>query len=118
MHVCVFKVAHKIYGVPQTINCANYVYFLAYKELSNLRDAWTLDVDHIVTGISFFCYNEGLLLTKLLLETEELLNLHRGQGLELLWRDSLQCPTEEEYIDVVDNSELSGFYLLPGRTHV
>lgn len=37
---------------------------------------------------------------------EELLNLHRGQGLELIWRDSLQCPTEEEYIDVVDNSKL------------
>lgn len=36
---------------------------------------------------------------------EELLNLHRGQGLELIWRDSLQCPTEEEYIDVVDNSK-------------
>ena len=83
-----------------------------------MRDAWTLDVDHIVTGSSFFCHNEGLLLTKLLLATEELLNLHRGQGLELLWRDSLQCPTEEEYIDVVDNSELPGFYLLPGRTHV
>jgi len=26
-------VAHKIYGVPQTINSANYVYFLAYQEL-------------------------------------------------------------------------------------
>jgi len=76
-------VAHKIFGIPQTINCANYVYFLAYKELFNLRDAWTPDADHVVT--------------------EELLNLHRGQGLELLWRDSLRCPTEEEYIDVVDN---------------
>ena len=36
---------------------------------------------------------------------EELMNLHRGQGLELLWRDSLQCPTEEEYIEMVNNSE-------------
>ena len=36
--------------------------------------------------------------------TEELLSLHRGQGLELLWRDSLQCPTEEEYIAMVNNS--------------
>lgn len=44
------KVAHKIFGVPQTINCANYVYFLAYKELVNLRDAWTSNADHIVTG--------------------------------------------------------------------
>ncbi|OJA20136.1 hypothetical protein AZE42_09305 [Rhizopogon vesiculosus] len=30
-------VAHKIYGVPQTLNTANYVYFLAYQELSTLR---------------------------------------------------------------------------------
>ncbi|KAF7303043.1 hypothetical protein MKEN_01267600 [Mycena kentingensis (nom. inval.)] len=35
--------------------------------------------------------------------TSELVHLHRGQGLEILWRDSLQCPTEEEYIDMVNN---------------
>jgi len=35
---------------------------------------------------------------------EEFLNLHRGQGLEMYWRDSLQCPTEEEYISMVNNS--------------
>lgn len=34
----------------------------------------------------------------------ELLSLHRGQGLEILWRDSLTCPSEEEYIDMVNNS--------------
>jgi geranylgeranyl diphosphate synthase type 3 len=26
----------------------------------------------------------------------ELLNLHRGQGQDILWRDTLQCPTEEQ----------------------
>jgi geranylgeranyl diphosphate synthase type 3 len=31
------KVAHSIYGIPQAINSANYVYFLAYHELSKLR---------------------------------------------------------------------------------
>ena len=41
--------------------------------------------------------------------TEELLNLHRGQGTELFWRDSLTCPTEEEYVDMVNNSKLSYF---------
>lgn len=30
-------VAHKIYGVPQTINSANYVYFLAYQELQRIH---------------------------------------------------------------------------------
>ncbi|KAH7929566.1 terpenoid synthase [Leucogyrophana mollusca] len=87
-------VTHKIYGIPQTINTANYVYFLAYKELFSLRDSdRTSDpaarlipdtqLDRIVT--------------------DELLSLHRGQGLELLWRDSLRCPTEEEYIAMVNN---------------
>ena len=30
-------VAHKIYGAPQTINSANYVYFLAMNELFQLE---------------------------------------------------------------------------------
>ena len=30
-------VAHKIYGIPQTINSANYVYFLAMNELYQLE---------------------------------------------------------------------------------
>lgn len=34
--------------------------------------------------------------------TEELLNLHRGQGLELHWRDSLTCPSEADYLEMVD----------------
>ncbi|EAU91842.1 farnesyltranstransferase [Coprinopsis cinerea okayama7 len=79
-------VAHKIYGIPQTINSANYVYFLAFQELFALRNGPTpprQDIDQMVT--------------------QELLSLHRGQGLEILWRDSLQCPTEEQYIDMVSN---------------
>ncbi|KAG8971299.1 geranylgeranyl pyrophosphate synthetase, partial [Tulasnella sp. 427] len=35
--------------------------------------------------------------------TEELMNLHRGQGLDLFWRDTLTCPTEEQYIAMVSN---------------
>jgi geranylgeranyl diphosphate synthase type 3 len=35
--------------------------------------------------------------------TTELLNLHRGQGMELYYRDLLVCPTEEEYIKIVLN---------------
>lgn len=31
-------VAHKIFGIPQTINSANYVYFLALQELSKLNN--------------------------------------------------------------------------------
>ena len=86
-------VAHRIYGVPQTINTANYVYFLAYKELAALRGHDPGDSDRIVP-------NKDLDLVV----TEELLSLHRGQGLEIFWRDTLQCPTEEEYIAMVNNS--------------
>ncbi|KAF9646193.1 terpenoid synthase [Thelephora ganbajun] len=79
-------VAHKIYGVPQTINSANYVYFLAMSELFQLEPEQ---------------YHSDRSLQQLV--TDELLNLHRGQGLELYWRDSLVCPTEEEYISMVNN---------------
>ncbi|KAM6494862.1 Isoprenoid synthase domain containing protein [Amanita muscaria] len=77
-------VAHKIYGVAQTINAANYAYFLAYKELGALRNEMTTpsELDAIVTT--------------------ELLSLHRGQGLDILWRDTLSCPSEEEYISMVN----------------
>jgi geranylgeranyl diphosphate synthase, type III len=53
-------VAHKLYGIPQTINTANYVYFLAFKELfplckdsgedANVRLINSQELDHIVTG--------------------------------------------------------------------
>jgi len=35
--------------------------------------------------------------------TEELLNLHRGQGMDLFWRDTLTCPTEDDYLEMVGN---------------
>lgn len=90
--------SHKIYGVPQTINTANYVYFLAYQQLFALRS-------HVQSQASTSPPQARLMQESDLdrIVTEELLSLHRGQGLELLWRDSLQCPTEEEYIGMVNN---------------
>jgi len=37
-------VAHKIFGVPATINCANYVYFLALAELSKIPNPKMLTI--------------------------------------------------------------------------
>lgn len=74
-------VAHKIYGIAQTINTGNYVYFLAAAELQKLSNA--------AVGLDIFM--------------AEMLNLHRGQGLELYWRDTLTCPTEREYLKMVSN---------------
>ncbi|KAJ2767364.1 hypothetical protein IWQ57_003978, partial [Coemansia nantahalensis] len=73
-------VTHKIYGVPMTINAANYVYFDA------LQDVLRMDNPRLVE-----------------IFTEELLNLHRGQGMDLYWRDTLTCPSEPEYLEMVSH---------------
>lgn len=39
------------------------------------------------------------------LSVEQLLELHRGQGMDIYWRDSNVCPTEEEYKQMVIQSE-------------
>jgi geranylgeranyl diphosphate synthase type 3 len=94
-------VAHQIYGVPQTINTANYVYFLAFQELLKLRESGgKADAPDLVGMVTGELGHPGQQLT-----AEELLNLHRGQGLDLFWRDSLTCPTEEEYVQMVLGSE-------------
>ncbi|XP_071496478.1 geranylgeranyl pyrophosphate synthase-like [Diadema antillarum] len=71
-------VAHCIYGIAQTINSANYMYFLGLKEVMNF--------DH-PDAMKIF--------------TEQLVLLHQGQGMDIYWRDSYTCPTEEEYREMV-----------------
>ncbi|XP_061692958.1 geranylgeranyl pyrophosphate synthase isoform X4 [Syngnathoides biaculeatus] len=73
-----FPVAHSIYGVPSVINSANYVYFLG------LEKVLTLDNPEAVRVF-----------------TRQLLELHRGQGLDIYWRDTYTCPTEQEYRNMV-----------------
>jgi geranylgeranyl diphosphate synthase type 3 len=73
-------VAHSIFGTAQTINSANYVYFCALQELQKLKNPKTITI-----------------------YTEELLNLHRGQGMDLFWRDTLTCPSEDDYLEMVGN---------------
>lgn len=72
--------AHNIFGTAQTINSANYVYFLALQEVQKLKSPGAIDI-----------------------YVNELLNLHRGQGMDLFWRDTLTCPTEDEYLEMVGN---------------
>jgi geranylgeranyl diphosphate synthase type 3 len=73
-------VAHSIFGTAQTINSANYVYFCGLQELQKLRNPKAIEI-----------------------YTEELLNLHRGQGMDLFWRDTLTCPSEDDYLEMVGN---------------
>uniref|UniRef100_A0A0R3RY64 Pre-mRNA-splicing factor 18 n=1 Tax=Elaeophora elaphi TaxID=1147741 RepID=A0A0R3RY64_9BILA len=67
-------VTHLIFGIPRTINTANYLYFAALSRCILLGKFKAVEIF-----------------------TEQLLELHRGQGKELYWRDIVQCPTEEEY---------------------
>ncbi|KAI4628413.1 hypothetical protein J4E83_002963 [Alternaria metachromatica] len=73
-------VAHSIFGTPQTINSANYVYFRALSLLLSMNNPKLIEIF-----------------------TEELLNLHRGQGMDLYWRDTLTCPSEADYLEMVGN---------------
>ncbi|KAF2396802.1 terpenoid synthase [Trichodelitschia bisporula] len=84
-------VAHNIFGTAQTINSANYVYFLALADLTALGTP---------EAIPIFI--------------EELLNLHRGQGMDVFWRDTLTCPTEEAYLQMVAN-KTGGLFRLAVR---
>lgn len=67
-------VAHSIYGVAITINAANYAFFLALEKVQQL--------DH-PDAVKIY--------------TEQMLELHRGQGMEIYWRENQLCPTESEY---------------------
>jgi geranylgeranyl diphosphate synthase type 3 len=82
--------AHEVYGVAQTINSANYVYFQAQQQL--------LDLPNWPEAFKIF--------------NEEMMNLHRGQGMELYWRDNLQPPTEGDYLQMISNKTGGLFRLI------
>ncbi|KAA0718360.1 Geranylgeranyl pyrophosphate synthase [Triplophysa tibetana] len=69
-----YPVAHSIYGIPSVINSANYVYFLGLEKVLTLEHPEAVRVF-----------------------TRQLLELHRGQGLDIHWRDTYTCPSEAEY---------------------
>lgn len=77
---CSQTAVHNIYGVPRTINASNYASILAVNDLFELDDQPSASLTDIL-GITI----------------EELLASHRGRGLEIFWRDSFICPSEEEY---------------------
>ena len=81
-----------MFGEAQTINSANYAYFLAQQELLHLSNSFE--------AVQIF--------------NEELLNLHRGQGLELFWRDTLTVPTEEQYLFMI-SKKTGGLFRLAAR---
>lgn len=84
-------VAHAIYGVPSTINAGCYAMFMALERVVSLNHMEAIKV-----------------------YTEQILDLHRGQGMELYWRDNFVCPTEEEYKRMV-MQKTGGLFLITIR---
>jgi geranylgeranyl diphosphate synthase type 3 len=75
-------VAHKVYGLPSTINAA--IYLL----LTGLEKSLSFNHPEAVT-----------------LCTEQLLELYHGQGMELYWRDNCTCPSVKEYEEISKRSK-------------
>jgi geranylgeranyl diphosphate synthase type 3 len=85
--------AHRVYGVAGTINAALYAIFISPQR--------TLIFNHADT---------------IKLYTKMLLEVWRGQAMEIYWRDNCICPSEEEYLQMVKRSKdrvraMSSIYL-------
>ncbi|EPS41436.1 hypothetical protein H072_4656 [Dactylellina haptotyla CBS 200.50] len=70
--------AHMAFGMPQSVNAANYLFVKCLEEVQKLSPA----AIHVYT--------------------EELRNLHIGQGTDLHWTFHGSCPSEAEYIRMID----------------
>lgn len=91
--------SHTLFGVPLTINSANYMYFRAMEILQTISD------------------NDKMKLHDLMvIFNEEMINLHRGQGLDIYWRENLLhfIPDETMYYNMVMN-KTGGLFRLTVR---
>ncbi|KAG5895637.1 hypothetical protein JTB14_008646 [Gonioctena quinquepunctata] len=84
-------VAHSIYGVASTINTANYSSFIALERVMDLHHQEAISI-----------------------ALEQILELYRGQGMEIYWRDNLSCPSEKEYKQMVVR-KTGGLFMLAIR---
>lgn len=87
-------VTHAIFGIATTINTANYAYFLALEKCHALPATGRTRALEVFVG--------------------ELLNLHRGQGHDILWREQHTCPTEAQYVTMVRDKTGGLFRLAVG----
>ena len=83
--------AHVTFGVPRSLNAANYAYFLAMNKLAEIASKDMLDI---------YC--------------EEMLKIHLGQGQDILWRELDIIANENEYREMVLN-KTGGLFRLAAR---
>ncbi|KAK6527920.1 hypothetical protein TWF281_009181 [Arthrobotrys megalospora] len=69
---------HMVFGTPQAINSANYLFVKSLGEVMKLGPS----------AVAIY--------------QEELRRLHIGQSLDLHWTFHAQCPTEQEYMQMID----------------
>ncbi|KAH6840594.1 isoprenoid synthase domain-containing protein [Chaetomium sp. MPI-CAGE-AT-0009] len=81
--------AHTVFGTMQTINSAGYRFLEALAEVRKLDSQRCMDV---------FC--------------QELQNLYVGQSHDLAWTCNLSCPTQKEYLAMVDGKTAGLFRML------
>ncbi|GAB1867407.1 Geranylgeranyl pyrophosphate synthase isoform X1 [Camponotus japonicus] len=66
-------VAHSVFGIARSLSAASYTLFIALERVINLHPA-----------APKVCI-------------EQLLELDRGQGIDIYWRDNFICPSEKDY---------------------
>ncbi len=81
--------SYLIYGVANTINASFYALF---KTLENMQHKYPIPVTQIVL--------------------KEIVNLHEGQGYDILWNELKYVPTIEEYNKMIDLKTTSLFRLI------
>ena len=74
--------AHTLYGVASTISAAICVYFKSMRRV--------------------FSSNHPDMIK---LYTETILEFWQGQTMEIYWRDTYTCPSEEQYLEMVSRSK-------------
>lgn len=91
--------SHVLFGVPMTINSANYMYFRAMEILQTIAGD-----------------NKLLLHDLMVIFNQEMINLHRGQGLDIHWRENVLhfIPDETLYFNMVMN-KTGGLFRLTVR---
>jgi ophiobolin F synthase len=82
---------HTIFGHSQAINSANFMFVQAVTASRQLRSQKAVDI---------------LL--------DDLERLYVGQSFDLNWKYTLHCPTEEEYLSMIDNKTGGMFRMLTG----
>lgn len=80
--------AYLVYGVPKTINCIGFTFF----QLQEM--------------IAKFIHPEAIGIY-----TEQMMNIYRGQGVEISWSENSICPTEVEYYQVTSLKSASFLYI-------